>query len=51
MSTIKNQYSKSFFQKYKKWSSFLNFGWIWLVNEFVLTFPAPIKYARKLNSI
>ena len=34
MSTIKNQYHKFwFFQKYEKWSSFLNFGWIWLVNE------------------
>ena len=47
MSTIKNQYwNFLFFQKHKKWSSFLNFGWMWLVNELVLTFYAPIKCAQ-----
>ena len=47
MSTIKNQYwNFGFLEKYKKWSSFLNFGWIWLVNELVLTFSAPIKCAQ-----
>ena len=34
------------FQKHKKWSSFLNFGWIWLVNELGLTFSAQIKCAQ-----
>ena len=24
----------------------MNFGWMWLVNELVLTFSAPIKYAK-----
>ena len=47
VSNIKNQYKNFlFFQKHKKWSSFLNFGWIWLVNEFVLTFSALIKCAQ-----
>ena len=34
------------FKNYKKWSGFLNFGCIWLVNELVLTFSAPIKSAK-----
>ena len=42
---------KSFFQN-KEMSSFLIFGWIWLVNELVLTFSAPIKCAQaQLNLI
>ena len=47
MNTIKNQYWNFwFFQKQKKRSSFLNFGWMWLVNKLVLTFSAPIKCAQ-----
>ena len=39
-------FSKSFFQKHKKWSGFLNFGWIRLVNELSLTFSALTKCAQ-----
>ena len=47
ITTIKNQYwNFCFFQKHKKWSSFLNFGWMWLVNELILTFLAPIKCTK-----
>ena len=34
------------FQKYKKYSYFSNFDRIWLINELVLTFKAPIEYAE-----
>ena len=34
-----------FFQKHQKCSYFHNFDRMWLVNELVLTFAAPIKYA------
>ena len=49
MRSIKNQYSSfgtfhSFFQT-QKCSFFNNFCRIWLVNELILTFLAPIKYA------
>ena len=53
MSTIKNQYWNFwFFQKHKKYFYFHNFGRMWLLIEFVLTFSAPIKYAKaQFNSI
>ena len=35
-----------FFQKHKSSSQSLNFDWMWLVNELVLTFSAPIKCAK-----
>ena len=52
MSTIRKQYwnfeffQKVFFEKHKKCSYFNNFCRMWLVNEPVLTFSAPIKYAK-----
>ena len=47
MSIIRNQYCNFlFFRKHKKCSYFYNFGRIWLINELVLTFWAPIKYAK-----
>ena len=39
-------FSKSFFRKLKKCFHFHNFGWMWLVNELVLKFSAPLKYAK-----
>ena len=39
-------FSKSYFQKHKSSAQSLNFDWIWLVNELVLTFSAPIKCAK-----
>ena len=38
-------FSKSYFQKHKCSAQSLNFDWMWLVNELVLTFSAPIKCA------
>ena len=52
MSTIKNQYwnfwffQQVFFQKHKSSAQSLNFDWMWLVNELVLTFSAPIKCTK-----
>ena len=47
MSTIKDQYwNFLFFQKHKSSAQSLNFDWMWLVNELVLTFSAPIKCAK-----
>ena len=39
-------FSKSYFQKHKISAQSLNFHWMWLVNELVLTFTAPIKCAK-----
>ena len=38
--------SKSYFQKHKGSAQSLNFDWMWLVNELVLTFSAPIECAK-----
>ena len=51
MSTIKTSikiffFSKSYFQKHKSSAQSLNFDWMWLVNELVLTFSAPIKCVK-----
>ena len=47
MSTIKNEYwNFRFFQKHKTSAQSLNFDWMWLVNELVLTFSAPITCAQ-----
>ena len=51
MSTIRNQYWNfiffySFFKKHKKCFYFNNFDGMWLVNEVVLNFSTPIKYAK-----
>ena len=53
MSAIRKQYwNFGFFQKHKKCSYFHNFGRMRLVNELVLSFLAPIKYAKaQLNLI
>ena len=53
MSTIKNPYWNFwFFQKHKSSAQSLNFDWMWLVNELVLTFSAAIKCAKaQLNLI
>ena len=39
-------FSKSYFQKHKSSAKSLNFDWMWLVNDLVLTFSAPIKCAK-----
>ena len=39
-------FSSIFFQKHKKCSYFNNFDRVWLVNELVLPFSSPIKYAK-----
>ena len=39
-------FSKSYFQKHKSSAQSLNFDWMWLVNELVLNFSAPIKCAK-----
>ena len=45
-------FSKNYFQKHKSGAQPLNFDWMWLVNELVLTFSAPIKCTKaQLNLI
>ena len=39
-------FSKSYFKKRKSSAQSLNFDWMWLVNELVLTFSAPIKCTK-----
>ena len=39
-------FSKSYFQKHKSSAQSLNFDWMWLVIDLVITFSAPIKYAK-----
>ena len=47
MSSIRNKYWNFwFFQKHKRSAQSLNFDCMWLVNELVLTFSAPIKCAQ-----
>ena len=52
MSTIRRQYwnfgffQEFFLKKIKTFSYFHNFGWMWLVNELLLTFSVPIKYDK-----
>ena len=40
------EFKKSYFQKYKSSAQSLNFDWILLVNELILTFTAPIKCTK-----
>ena len=39
-------FSKSYSQKHKSSAQSLNFDWMWLVNELVHTFSAPIMCAK-----
>ena len=39
-------FSKNDFQKHKSSAQSLNFDWMWLVNELVLTFSAPIESTK-----
>ena len=47
MSIIRSQYWNFVLsQKHKKFSYSNNFDRVWRLNELILNFPAPIKYAK-----